>query len=1725
MMVVKLKSFFLKLFVSSFCLLFSYSTFAQNVVMTNGATVNLCSGTFLDPGGTGTYPANSNYEFTICPNGSGLIQLDFTSFDVEGAWDFLTVYDGPSSASPTLGTYDNNVPLLGTVGATNGNASGCLTFVFSSDFTVNLNGWEATISCTTPCQNVQANLVSTTPAANANNEIKICQGDAVNFVGSGIYNQNGTNYTQTDATSTFEWDFGDGTTATGTNVSHNFANEGAYYVSLTVTDINGCANTNSLSQLVMVSTTPVFAGTFASPTTICLGEQSTLTGSVTPVNYQTSCVPSVAQPLELPDGTGVTYQTCVNLDCYNPGQTLNSITDFLGLCLEMEHSYMGDLQIELTCPTGQNVVLVSYPNNGNGSFLGIPVDNDFTPTIQGTPFTYCFTDNAPNGTWSASAPGLGVSLPAGDYTSEQPLSNLIGCELNGDWCISITDNLASDNGFIFSWGVDINPALISAALSFTPVVVNEQWQSDPSIVSTNGNAITVQPATSGVHSYTYEMTDDFGCTYDTTISITVLPANDPSCSTPCLMSGITATMTNCYNTPFLQYDMSGEVSFTDPPLTGQLIIQNCFGQQEVYNAPFTSPQTYSFTGLNQDGQLCSMTAFFTDDPTCTISTDIQAPPPITFFSSNCTVGGGAVDGTIEFTDPNNIGGTLVVSISDGTTTIDTIINPPFVSPQTWSVSGLDPSVSPYVVDYYFSNFPTCSQQQTINCGCSADAGTISVNQTGNGLNSYILCENDQITITSNNDFTNPDDLGPIGGFSYQPALVYLVYSCPPTVGIFPGLDPCFLTLVANPNSITQNNDGTTSIYDLYGGSATFPTQELYYAPITLYHYDPVLGNYIVNSNCWDLGDITQVVFLSPIVSTSTPNCQNASVDVVISGGYPELFGGDFTASNLQPSTATFVNSTTTNSGTISISGLQNGDMYSFDVVDDNGCPHTVSGGPFIGLPTADAGVADTICGSLSYSLSATPSFGAGLWSGPGTFSPSANDPLATVTVASAGVYTFTWTEDNTNGCISTADVIISLSNLAYVDNVVQSTCGNADGEISLNASGGVAPYQYSINNGLSFQNAGSFPNLFSGTYDIVIVDDLGCQISGQVVVTDQGGPVINAVIGVDETCFGICDGSLVINAAGATLFSIDNGLTFQPSNTFLGLCAGSYDIVVQDNNGCQAISQIIIDQPPVLNTNFLSIDPLCFGDCTGEIDFSVYGGTAPYQYSIDNGSTLSANNLFVNLCAGSYDLIVQDSNGCQTAPQNISIIEPPALNMILGVTNETCAGACDGMINSIPSGGTGPGTYAYSWSPNLGSSPLIANLCTGNYSLTVTDANGCITTADTVILGPQAVTIDNILTTDELCGGDCTGSITVNATGANQYSLDGVSFQASNSFSNLCAGNYTIYIQDLTGCSSTDTISILGPSPVLIQAFSDTIICVGGTAQLTAQCSGGSPGYSYTWDNGSPTQSISVSPTSDQIYCVSGVDQNGCASSQLCLTVTVNPDLSILAFSDQTICVGDSTGISSLASGGDGGPYTYTWDQGLGLGQNHTVAPSASTIYTVTASDGCETPDVSATVTITVSPIPSISFSGDTLSGCLPVTTIFNEINVPAGSQCFWNFGDGDVSTNCGPVSHTFNIPGCWDVSLSVTTPDGCTASFAQSQYVCVYEYPNAAFSYGPQPTTIQNTEISFTNLSTDASSYSWTFDNGIGTSSSSSENPNFTFPNESEGTYEVCLEAVNNYG
>ena len=419
---------------------------------------------------------------------------------------------------------------------------------------------------------------------------------------------------------------------------------------------------------------------------------------------------------------------------------------------------------------------------------------------------------------------------------------------------------------------------------------------------------------------------------------------------------------------------------------------------------------------------------------------------------------------------------------------------------------------------------------------------------------------------------------------------------------------------------------------------------------------------------------------------------------------------------------------------------------------------------------------------------------------------------------------------------------------------------------------------------------------------------------------------------------------------------------------------------------------------------------------------------------------------------------------------------------------------------------------------------MVTNLCAGAYDLLITDGNGCILDTNGIVVGaPAAVTIDNVVVVDETCGGDCTGSVTVNSTGGTSFSIDGVTYGANNVFSNLCAGNYTIYAEDANGCSASEPTSVVGPPPVTVLANGATTICIGGTANLTSAGSGGVGGYTYSWDNGGATQNINVSPVATQAYCVTATDANGCVSPPSCVNVNLNPPLNVIALSDQAICEGESAQITALAGGGNGGPYTYTWDQGVGVGQNQTVSPAFTTVYTVSVSDNCTTPNATASVTITVNTVPNISFQADVLSGCAPVDVNFTASNVPAGSSYLWSFGDGGASTDGDLTNYSFANPGCWDISLDITTPEGCQSSTTIPGYVCVYGYPQPEFTFGPQPTTVLEPTIDFVNQTPGNNNYTWTFDVTGAADNSSAINPSYTFPDA--GIYEVCLDAVSLQG
>jgi hypothetical protein len=492
----------------------TYTSCSQSHNIIDGATLFTCSGTLYDTGGpNGFYNNNETITYTICPGSGGVITLDFTLFDIENIFDQLAIYDGNSINDPLIGTY-TGVGSPGFIQASSTNTSGCLTLVFTSDFMITAQGWEATIGCTSACQEIIAN-ATFTPVPDADSVLRICQGTTVNFNGSGTYPQNNSSYAQSDATSTFTWNTQDGSNPTGQNASHTFNNEGIYFVELEIEDINGCTNDVELIQEVHVSTTPDFSGITATPDSICLGEQATLNGIATPVTFDNSCTQPVIPVTPLPDGSGVPTITTVNLDCFNSGQTLTNINDLLSVCVNIEHSYLGDLSIEVECPSGQTVTLKNLTSGGSTP-LGIPLPG-LTP---GTGFDYCWSPTATNGTMGANA--FGFTLPAGTYESDNPMSSLVGCDLNGVWTLTLFDSSPGDDGFLFDWSINFDPAIIPPSTSFTPTIVSENWQADPTIVS-GTNPIIVEPTASGSACYTYEVTDNFGCNYDTTYCIYVNP--------------------------------------------------------------------------------------------------------------------------------------------------------------------------------------------------------------------------------------------------------------------------------------------------------------------------------------------------------------------------------------------------------------------------------------------------------------------------------------------------------------------------------------------------------------------------------------------------------------------------------------------------------------------------------------------------------------------------------------------------------------------------------------------------------------------------------------------------------------------------------------------------------------------------------------------------------------------------------------------------------------------------------------------------------------------------------------------------------------------------------------------------------------------------------------------------------------------------------------------------
>ncbi len=523
---------------------------------------------FFDSGGAANnYGANENFTLTVCPNLPLGPKISVTmgvnagfSFNIAQD-DTLFVYDGPNTSAPLLGAYNStNAPNgFSHQASFQNNPSGCLTFVFKSNGSNQSAGWAGNISCGNPPQpffpHIQAfkNGGSTNVLNPADTGyVDVCLGDTILFVSNPSFpyslENNGFGYSQSNNTVSFAWTASNGATGSSNQFQFIPPSRDGFLITLLVTD--QFPQTIPLMCKVRVGTLPDFTGSGPLKDTICVNEQIPVFGGANASDTVGVAYPpgsfviggSFGGLLPLPDGSGISYNTSINLTGFNPNATVTSAGDLQSICINMEHSYLGDLEVWLECPSGQTVILFDAFNGTTGQFPGgfggggtwLGDANDQGTGTPGIGFDYCFSSTI--NTWgtmddehpantvpvnSFSPPSGNAMNPNGIYLPQQSFDALIGCPLNGDWTLHVQDNLAQDDGYVFNWSLNFNNDLLPDNENYQNYLVNHTWGSNPTIVSVQDTMILIASGTPGTYNYTFTVTDNFGCVYDTTYSVFV----------------------------------------------------------------------------------------------------------------------------------------------------------------------------------------------------------------------------------------------------------------------------------------------------------------------------------------------------------------------------------------------------------------------------------------------------------------------------------------------------------------------------------------------------------------------------------------------------------------------------------------------------------------------------------------------------------------------------------------------------------------------------------------------------------------------------------------------------------------------------------------------------------------------------------------------------------------------------------------------------------------------------------------------------------------------------------------------------------------------------------------------------------------------------------------------------------------------------------------------------
>jgi len=784
------------------------------------------------------------------------------------------------------------------------------------------------------------------------------------------------------------------------------------------------------------------------------------------------------------------------------------------------------------------------------------------------------------------------------------------------------------------------------------------------------------------------------------------------------------------------------------------------------------------------------------------------------------------------------------------------------------------------------------------------------------------------------------------------------------------------------------------------------------------------------------------------------------------------------------------------------------------------------------IPTAPAPSSNTpVCSGNTLNLTAPVIAGATYnWTGPGGFTSALQNPSITgVTTAASGTYSLTVT---VNGCTSpagTTPVVINNTPAPPIPNSNSPICEGTNLALTAN---NIAGATYAWTGPAGFTAAVRNPPPFaataanSGTYSLTVTVG-GCTSAPATInVVVNAVPVAPTVSNVT-----ICSGTSATltatapgpvyewydAATGGTLLATGASYTTPVLTT-----TTTYYVQAVNGTCIGPRTAVTVTVQPNITVTTSANASICEGSATTLNVINPSG--AGYTYSWDapaiTGFSTLQNPSVSPITTTTYTVTVADAFGC-SGTANVTITVSPSMSLTLAATDVTCAGLCNGAVSSTFSGGIAP--YSYSWS-NGNTTPNLSSVCANNYTLVVTDAVGCAISQAATVQAPAAMSATNGQT-NITCNGLCNGTAFVTPLGGTMpYSYLWNNGQTGATAINLCAGVNSCTITDANGCTVTSAVTILQPAALTVNPVTGATICNGQSATLTATTSGGTAPVTINWASPAFTGSTyTVTPTTNTTYTVSAVDANGCTSNTQNVSVIVRPPLSVVASANVSICVGASTTLTATASGGNAS-YTYNWSPGGLTGSSVSVSPSSTTVYTVTVTDGCTVNPATATVTVTVLPKPTVNFISNINSGCTPLCVNFTDnSSTPGGTITTWNwsFGNGGASTQ--NPTNCFDNQGQYNVSLTVTDNNGCTNTATINNMINAIAVPNAGFVASPQPASISNPNITFSDVSTYATSWNWnfgdTYNTGAG-NTSSQQSPTYTY--SVDGHYCITLVVSN---